>query len=71
MRLVAIKITNNSGRDLTFGGDAKLVFINGSENQIVDNERIFKTLKYSAASYLWYLLLTPESLYSTTVDSYG
>ena len=71
VRLVAIKITNNSGRDLTFGGDAKLAFGNASEIQVLDNERVFKTLKQSAASYLWYLLLTPVSFQSTTADSYG
>ena len=65
VRLIAVKITNNSGRDLTFGRDIKLNYDNDSEIYIMDNNKVFTSLKQSAASYLWYLLLTPMNLYTT------
>ena len=71
VKLVAVKITNNSGRDLMFGRDAKLAYENGREIYIMDNEKLFKTLKQSPASYLWYLLLTPVNFYTTETNSNG
>ena len=65
VKLVAIKITNNSNKDLMFGRDAKLTYENDSEIYVMENEKVFTTLKQSAASYLWYLLLTPMNLYTT------
>lgn len=65
VKLVAIKITNNSEKDLMFGRDAKLTYENGTEIFVMENEKVFKTLKQSPASYLWYLLLTPMNLYTT------
>ena len=59
VRLVAIKITNNSDRDLQFGKDIRLTYTEGGELYIMDNNKIFSSLKQSPASYLWYLLLTP------------
>jgi hypothetical protein len=69
VKLVAIKITNNSDKDLMFGRDATLTYENGTEIFVIENDKVFKTLKQSAASYLWYLLLTPTNLY--TIDSNG
>jgi hypothetical protein len=65
VKLVAIKITNNSEKDLMFGRDAKLTYENGTEIFVMENEKVFTSLKQSAASYLWYLLLTPMNLYTT------
>ena len=65
VKLVAVKITNNSERDLMFGRDTKLTYENGSEIFVMENEKVFKTLKQSVASYLFYLLLTPINLYTT------
>jgi hypothetical protein len=65
VKLVAVKITNNSGKDLMFGRDVKLAYENGTEVYIMENEMAFKTLKQSPASYLWYLLLTPMNFYTT------
>ncbi|MBS1531114.1 MAG: hypothetical protein JSU01_12465 [Bacteroidetes bacterium] len=62
MRLVAVKITNNSGRDLTFGKDIKLTYTNDSELPIQDDEVVYQTLKQGWAGYLLYLLLTPAKL---------
>lgn len=64
VKLVAIKITNNSNKDLMFGRDAKLTYENDSEIYVMENEKVFTSLKQSAASYLWYLLLTPMNLYT-------
>ena len=64
VKLVAIKITNNSEKDIMFGRDAKLTYENGSEIYVMENEKAFKTLKQSPASYLWYLLLTPMNFYT-------
>ncbi len=65
IKLVAIKITNSSDNDLMFGRDTKLTYGNGTEIFIMENNNVFKTLKQSPASYLWYLLLTPMNLYTT------
>ena len=59
VKLVAIKITNNSDKDLMFGGDVKLTYENGTEIFVMENEKVFKSLKQSPATYLFYLLLTP------------
>ncbi|MFC4689675.1 hypothetical protein ACFO5T_04460 [Dokdonia genika] len=71
VKLVAIKITNNSGKAVMFGRDAKLTYENGTEVYVMENEKAFKTLKQSPASYLWYLLLTPVNLYTTDTNSNG
>ncbi len=68
IKLLAIKITNNSDRDLMFGRDAKLAYENGTEIFVMENDKVFKTLKQSPASYLWYLFLTPVNLYTTGSD---
>jgi len=71
VKVVATKITNHSGKDLVFGKDAKLVYENGTEVTIVENELVFKTLKQGTASYLFYLLLTPINLYTYKTSSNG
>lgn len=71
VKLVAVKITNNSGKDLMFGRDAKLSYENGTEVYVMENEKAFETLKQSPASYLWYLLLTPVNFYTTQTNSNG
>ena len=65
VKVVAIKITNNSEKDLMFGRDAKLTYENGSEIYVMANENVYTVLKQSPASYLWYLLLTPMNFYTT------
>ncbi|MBI6115878.1 hypothetical protein [Salegentibacter maritimus] len=71
VKLVAVKVTNNSGKDLVFGRDAKLAYENGTEIYVMENEKAFKTLKQSPASYLWYLLLTPVNFYTSKTNSNG
>jgi hypothetical protein len=69
VRLVAVKITNNSDKDIMFGGNTKLTYENGTEISVLENDKVFKTLKQSPASYLFYLLLTPLNF--TTSSSSG
>ncbi|MBE15807.1 MAG: hypothetical protein ABNH00_14610 [Dokdonia sp.] len=69
IKLVAVKITNNSGKDLTFGKDLKLVYENGDQVFVLDNDRVYNTLRQKPASYLWYLLLTPTMLNTTSSNS--
>ncbi|MGC1631802.1 MAG: hypothetical protein WA749_06790 [Gelidibacter sp.] len=71
VKLVAVKITNNSDRDLMFGRDLKLTYSNGHEIYVMENERAFQTIKQSPASYLWYLLLTPLNFYTSKTNSNG
>lgn len=69
MRVVAVKVTNNSGRDLTFGDDLKLSYENGNIIYIMDSERVLKTLRQKTATYLLYLLLTPMNLTTTETNN--
>ncbi len=71
IRLVALKIHNNSEKDLTFGKDLLLVDSNGKQISIYENKRTISILKQKPASYLWYLLLTPMNLYVTKTNNYG
>lgn len=65
IKLVAIKVTNNSDRDIIFGKDVKLTYENGAEVFIMQNNRVFQDLKQNTTSYLLYLLLTPLNFYTT------
>ncbi len=71
VKLVAIKITNNSGKDIMFGKEAKLTYENGQEIYVMDKDKVYKLLKQSPASYLWYLLLTPVNLYTSKPSPNG
>ncbi len=71
VKLVAVKIVNNSDRDMVLGRDMNLIFENGNSVNILENDKAFKTLKQSPASYLWYLLLTPLNFYTYETNSRG
>lgn len=71
IKLVAIKIINNSNKDLIFGKDIVLTYENDSEIYLVENKQVYKLLKQSPLSYLWYLLLTPTNLFTTETNSSG
>jgi len=66
IKLLAVKISNNSGRDLTFGKDIKLAYANGSEVMLADNTKVFDQTKQHPAIYLLYLLLTPAKITTTS-----
>lgn len=71
IKLVAVKITNNSDKDLIFGSDIKLHYEDGSELNIIENEKVFKSLKQNSATYLLYLLLTPVNFYTYETNASG
>ena len=71
IKLVAIKITNNSNKNLIFGKDIVLTYENDSEIYLVENKQDYNLLKQSPLSYLWYLLLTPTNLFTTETNSSG
>ncbi|NHF61276.1 hypothetical protein FK220_018125 [Flavobacteriaceae bacterium TP-CH-4] len=63
IRVVAIKVINNSNKDIIFGKDVYLTFMDGSEVEILPSNIAFKKLRQGTAEYLLYLLLTPVNLY--------
>lgn len=69
VRLVAVKITNNSERDLVFGQDVKLSYESGNNLLLLEREKIFKELKQNPATYLFYLPLSLLTLQITTTNS--
>ncbi|MCZ4320246.1 hypothetical protein O4H26_14730 [Aequorivita viscosa] len=71
VKLVAVKITNTTDNDVMFGRDVKLIYENESEVPVMENDRVFKTLKQSPASYLLYLLLSPLNLTVTKTNATG
>lgn len=66
VRLVALKLTNTSGRDLTFGKDIILTYTNDKPVAIIDDERVYSDLKQGSVGYLLYLLLTPAKFTTTS-----
>ncbi len=71
LKLVAVKLTNNTSRDLVFGRDFELTDINGSRLAILSPNEVFYSLKQQPATYLLYLLLTPLNLYTSRTNSNG
>ena len=71
IKLVALKITNNSEKDLTFGSDLKLIYESGKSVSVLDTDYTFNQLKQSTPSYLFYLLLTPMSFFTTETNEFG
>lgn len=67
IRIVSVKIVNNSGEDITIGQDTK-IHANGSPVQLLDPQTIHSQLKQGVAPYLLYLLLTPMNFYTTSSD---
>ena len=64
VKVVAVRITNNSDRDVIFGKDIKLTYQNGNELYLLENNKVFESLKQNTAPYLLYLLMTPMNLYT-------
>lgn len=71
VKLIAIKVTNNSDMDMVFGRDIILNYENDATLYLMEKETIYKTLKQSPASYLWYLLLSPIQIYKTETNTYN
>jgi len=67
VRVVAIKLTNNTGRDINFTEDLNLL-VNRVPVQPLAPKSVTSKVKQSTASYLLYLLLTPMKLYVADED---
>ena len=71
LKLIAVKVTNNTSNDLVFGKDIRLTYENGNELNLLETNVVYNAIKQSPASYLWYLLLTPMQFQTTTTNSFG
>lgn len=69
IRVVAVKITNNSDRDLIFGRDVDLKYTDGNKPRVLSQEKLFRELKQHPATHLFYLLLTPLNFTVNTTNS--
>jgi len=67
-QLAAVKIVNNSDRDLVFGKDITLAYTNNNSPSIVKTDDLFAEVKQGVPIYLLYLLLTPAMLNTTSSD---
>ncbi len=59
VKVISLKVTNNSGRDLIFGKDLSLVYDNGEPALLINNKAVYNNLSQTSEGYLLYLLLTP------------
>jgi hypothetical protein len=66
IKLIAVKVENNSGKDLVFGKDLKLEYANKSALVILDDKEVYNSVKQNSAIYLLYLLLTPAKATTTS-----
>ncbi|GAA4278564.1 hypothetical protein [Aquimarina mytili] len=71
INVVAIKVTNNSDKDITFGNSMIITNNQGSKINMLENDEIFKPLKQNVATYFLYLLLTPINLFTTKTNEFG
>ncbi len=65
LRLVAVKITNLSDKDLVLGKDLNLIQENQKPFNLLDSKEIYNEIKQIQGAYLLYLLLTPLRFYVT------
>jgi hypothetical protein len=65
VKLIAVRITNNSDKELMFGRDILITYENGKEAVIMDYLQVFRNLRQRPALYLFYLLLTPLNIFAT------
>ena len=69
VRLVALGITNNTNKQLVFGRDFQITYEDGTKVMIMEKEKSFKELKQKGAFHLFYLLLTPTNLTTTSTSN--
>ena len=50
VKLVAVKIINNSERDITLGQDLQITYNSGTPVQVLDNKSVYKSLKQSVVT---------------------
>ena len=71
IRLVSVRLKNNTNRELVFGEDFKLAFEGGNNVMILSNDKVFSELKQQGVFHLFYLLLSPVTLNKTTNNGNG
>lgn len=59
VKIISVKISNNSDKDFIFGEDIKLVYGKDRPVYTMQKDKIFSALKQAPATHLLYLLLTP------------
>ena len=64
VNIAAIKLINNSGQDLVFGKDIKLVDSNGMSLTLLSHSDTYDLIKQKPGFYFFYLLLSGVSLYT-------
>ncbi|MDH5827956.1 hypothetical protein [Sphingobacterium faecium] len=69
IKIVSLKIQNESDRDLIFGQNLHLCYANGSEVDILNIDQAFNALKQKPATYLWYLPLSILQLNITKTEN--
>ena len=65
IKLLSVKITNNTSKDFTLGKDYMLINDNKQEILLLDSNQLYKPIKQNVATYFLYLLLTPIKLFET------
>ena len=77
IKLIAVKCTNNTDRDLVFGTDIQLVREKGRGTDMADDYYIYRQLRQRPASHLWWMLfafltvnVTQGSAYNQTTSTY-
>ncbi len=68
IKIVAVKITNNTDQKIVFGRDFSLAYANGFNVHVMDQNVVYRSMRQNSASYLWYLLLTPLKFYKKSDD---
>ena len=69
VRIIAVKLTNNTDKDVIFDKDFKLIYKNGNTLNVIETEKIYGKIKQNAPLYLLYLLLTPMQFTTTTATN--
>jgi hypothetical protein len=69
IKVVSVKIQNESDQDLVFGQNLHLCYANGNEVDLMTTDQVFNTLKQRPLTYLWYLPLTLIQLTITKTES--
>ncbi|MCG8474684.1 MAG: hypothetical protein MI784_04300 [Cytophagales bacterium] len=71
VRLIAVKIQNNSPEELVFGTDLRLTYGNRANVHMIEPGVLHKQLKQNTPLYLLYLLLTPLQFNVTNTNEQG
>lgn len=71
VKVIALKITNNTDNDLVFNENLKLTYDNGNFVEVLNIEQVYSSLKQKSATYLLYLLLTPLRFETYETNAYG